>query len=313
MASLDEKAPFFLLAARRGASGLSVCADCREVLLCPNCQRALIAQSDDGYRCLHCKHTGDVFTSCAKCGGMRFLRRIPGSQAIERVTKSLFPRATVVRIDADSERFSSKNADSLRKKYQTADIIVGTPAAAHLLASRASAFSGAGIPDADAFLRWPEYDSEEHTFHLFLRIISAIKRQGNCIIQTRTSDHRVIKGLLSAENTQTFLRNTLEERKLLSYPPFSKLLLSTGTHRDEATLLRQCERVEQLLQKTLPSNTRISPPFIPIREKSKHLHTRRILAKIPLSWDDPIPKSLHQVSHLLPSNWRTETHLPNIL
>ena len=302
--TLGRKQRFFLLASRRGASGLSVCAGCKRVLLCPECDRALVAQSDEGYRCLHCKHVSDMFTACPSCGSMRFLRRIPGTQAMEKKVRSLFPKSNVLRIDADTEFFASRAKTGYREKLEKADIIVATPALANFWPIEAP--GGIGVLDADAFWRWPDFEAEEQAFHLFSRLLNITSPEGFVTIQSRRPDHRVLEALASPQAAEDFLETLLEERQGLRYPPFSRLLVLTGRNRDEKTLLTQSKHLTERAREILGASARISSPFAPMREKKKGFAFRRIVIKLLQDSSKPLPQEAAVFTDKLPTNWRAD-------
>jgi|GEM_PF-7120127 len=278
--TLEKKEIFFLLTARRGMNALSICLDCKQLLTCPQCHRALLAQKNGTYRCGQCHFHSDIFMKCPHCLSMRFSHRIPGTQSIEKKAQELFPFARIMRIDSDSEFFIAKrfNPEAIEMK-KSPDIIIGTPGV--LQQWPLSRPGGVGIIEAQTFWQWPEYLAEERAFQIFSRLLDLLKRSDSPgIIQTRDRDHRVIQALFSRKKTLNLYKEIEEERKDLSYPPFARMISLTGKHTSEKILSRQSGVIRESLVSAFP-DYRISPPFTPLQKKNTSDSFQKILIRIP--------------------------------
>src|SRR4030042_2965879 len=68
---------------RRGFSTRTIWENCKKVLKCPKCDRALIYSEERGqYRCLHCAHKMDLLSACPTCSGFQFSHRGIGTQTV---------------------------------------------------------------------------------------------------------------------------------------------------------------------------------------------------------------------------------------
>ena len=77
---------------RRGFSTRTICENCKKILKCPKCDRALVYSEEQGqYHCLHCAYKMDLLSACPACGGFQFSHRGIGTQTVEKKIKRLFP------------------------------------------------------------------------------------------------------------------------------------------------------------------------------------------------------------------------------
>lgn len=291
--TLEKKRTFFLLVSRRGMGSLNVCRNCKHILSCPKCDRALIAQINGTYHCRHCHFTSDIFLSCPICSGMEFVRKIEGTQTVEKLVRQYFPHASTIRIDSDTLKSAKENALFSKK-----DIIIGTPTVLYRFFGKK--FGGSGIVDADSFWKWPDYLAEEHAFHLFS---SLAHKSYFTVLQTYQPHHRVVQALLSKETQVAFERDLLDERKLLGYPPFSRRITLMGKHADKNFLQKQVDYIQNMFSSLSLPCIQFGIPFVPIRKKDRLFHFLAITIKWRKPWTEPIDASIISLLQSLPNNW----------
>lgn len=314
--TLHKKLPFFLFVSRRGMHTFSFCSDCKKMLTCPKCQHALSEQSNETYKCMYCDFISKAFMECPHCHGMRFTHKNVGTQAIERNIKMLFPYSCVVRIDADTTRSKTKKKEeAFQEKLQKAHIIIGTPSLASLPFLRKP--GGIGIIEAESFLQWPEYLAEEQAFQFFSHLanlsFSEPKNPIPFLIQTFNEHHRIIQALSSSQEEVLFKKSLEQERKDLLYPPFSRILLLTGSYKTEKKALKDSEGIYTNLKEALPKTIHISLPFSPMRNRKDFLLQKNIVIKIPKQWNYPLNKKVYKTLLSLPPHWTIDVDPKEIL
>ena len=90
---------------RRGANTWVFCRDCGHVEHCPSCDMALTWHRHDGrLRCHLCNHERAAPRNCPACRSRRIRYFGAGTQQVEQELQRHFPRARVLRWDADSAR-----------------------------------------------------------------------------------------------------------------------------------------------------------------------------------------------------------------
>lgn len=303
--TLKDKNPFFLFVSRRGMHTLSFCSDCKKVLLCPKCQHILSEQNNETYACLSCGFISKTFMECPHCHGMQFTHKNTGTQAIEKTLKTLFPYTRIVRVDADTLESKVKKKEVFQEKLEKADIVVGTPALAYLPFLRK--LGGIGIIEAESFLQWSEYLAEEQAFQFFTHVAnlshSETKKSTPFIIQTYNENHRVVRALSHRKEEIIFAKEILEERKEFLYPPFSKMILLSGSYKTEKKANKEAEDLYTILKKSLSPNTSVSPPFSSMRKKKDALFRKNIVIKIPKKWNSPLDNKVYGILLSLPAHW----------
>lgn len=303
--TLGNKDPFFIFVSRRGMHTFSFCSDCKKMLTCPHCKHILSEQSNETYKCMHCNFISKAFMECPHCHGMQFTHRNIGTQAIEKTVKILFPYAHVLRVDADTIESKAKKKELFQEKLKKADIVIGTPTLAYLPFLRKP--GGIGIIEAESFLQWSEYLAEEQAFQFFTHLAnsfhSSAKNSPPFIIQTYNENHRVIHALSHHKEETLFKKDIEKERKELLYPPFSRMILLSGSYKTEKKALKESEEIHITLKKSLPANTRISLPFSPMRNRKDLLFQKNIVIKIPKEWNKPLGKKIYDTILSLPSHW----------
>lgn len=292
----------FLFAGKRGMSSFSICASCKEVLRCPRCERALIYDKDGHYRCLHCAYKTDIFAKCPKCDGTEFRNVGIGNQTIEREIKKIFPGAKTRLIDFES----LKNKDDQKKLFseinsEKFDIIIGTQTI--LKAWDLPKIGLIGIINADDLLSFSEYNSDERAFQILSEALQkASDTKGTkLIIQTYNTEHPITKSI-GESGLEKFYENELEQRKLLQYPPFCKMIKLTLRTFYQAKIEKESAFIFGRMKILSEKNSDISvfEPFIPKLSKIRDKFRKQIVIKLRCK---EIPEELERTLKNLGSEW----------
>ncbi len=232
-----EQAILFLN--RRGFAPAVRCDACGELLRCGDCDVALTfhrapglrARRDGavepvaaGLRCHYCDHVEELPLRCPKCSGKLALEGA-GTERLEDVLASAFPRARVARLDRDVASGREIEAILDRVRAREIDVLVGTQMVTkgHDLPF----VTLVGVVNADAALSMPDFRAAERTFQLLVQVAGRAGRgdaPGRVIVQTRTPEHAAIR-CAAAHDVEAFQRVELLDREELGYPPFSRLVL----------------------------------------------------------------------------------------
>ncbi len=211
--ALKKKLLTLIFVPRRGYANFLLCADCGEVMRCPNCNIGLSFHLGGGMICHCCGFQKEAPLICPFCEG-RGLKKIGwGTQRIEIAAKKRFPQARVKRFDLDVFKSFSPNLLSEIKKEKI-DILIGT----QLLMKEEviSMVDVVGIMLLDILLNMPDFRATEHAFHFLSKIRQNLKKDSSLIIQTYNPTHYVLTG----KNDEEFYEEELKIRQTLEYPPF---------------------------------------------------------------------------------------------
>jgi len=194
---LSQKRQAILFINHQGMNSFTVCAECKEVLRCPQCQRTLVYQESGTYKCLHCNYDSGAFAKCAKCGSLQFSNIGTGTQTVEREIKKRFFSARIARADNRTMK-NTKDQENLFHNFKEGkiDILIGTQMITK--GWDVPNVSLVGIIDADSLLSIPDISTDERAIQ---HIMQAAGRTGRpqstfackVIIQTFDPNNAIIK------------------------------------------------------------------------------------------------------------------------
>ena len=220
--TLDNKKQVILLLNRRGHNTYISCPNCGYVMTCPNCSISLTYHSaNHRLMCHYCGYSSSADTKCPECGNehMKFLGA--GTQRLEEEIKKLFPKARVLRVDADSTLARESYSEYLNAfaagEY---DILLGTQMVAKGLDFPNVTLVGVLGADSAAFSE--DFRSFERTFSLLTQVVGRAGRGENAglaIVQSINPDSELI-GLAAKQDYEGFYESEIMTRKLMIYPPY---------------------------------------------------------------------------------------------
>ena len=217
---LDKKEQIMLFMNRRGYSSFVSCRSCGEVVMCPHCDISLTLHKDKGLICHYCGYTTKLPNSCTKCGSPYIAEFGVGTQKLEQLTKKMYPKARVLRMDADTAAGKNAGKDILKTFSDgEADILVGTQ-----MIVKGHDFprvSLVGIIAADTSLYVSDYTSSQRTFELITQAAGRAGRaqiKGDVVIQTYNPEHYAIIAA-AKQDYELYYNNEITFRRLAGYPP----------------------------------------------------------------------------------------------
>ena len=264
---------------RRGSAPLTICDDCGEEVLCPNCYLPLTLHADDYVlQCHTCGFSEKVPVGCPKCGAPGLIHKGFGTKLLENELKRLFPRARVRRFDADNKKGEGLDAIYSEVRDGEVDILVGTQTLAKGL--DLPKLATVGVVQADAGLSLPDYMAEERTFQLLTQVIGRVGRghlkSAEVFIQTYRPEHPVLT-FAADEDYLGFYDYMISKRQRAGFPPFRFVAKLEITMKTEAVVLR---KVRELVKK-LSADKRliVSPPQPAFHERTSRGYTWQIVVR----------------------------------
>ena len=220
--NLEEGHQSILLMNRRGYNTYAACNTCGEPVTCPNCSISLTYHRDSNrLLCHYCGYSVPFTSHCEKCGSESVRYSGKGTQHVEEELQEIFPKARILRLDADSTMqkyaFDEKLGAFRRGEY---DIIIGTQMVAKGLDFEN--VSLVGVLSADSELFNDDYKSMERTFDLITQVVGRSGRgsaPGKAIIQTIAPETEVIR-LAARQDYPAFYRREITMRRAMVYPPY---------------------------------------------------------------------------------------------
>lgn len=264
---------------RRGSAPLTICEDCGEEILCPNCFLPLNLHADEYVlHCHTCGYSVKVPSSCPKCGAPGLVHKGFGTKLLETELGRLFPSAVVKRFDADNKKGEGMDALYSAVRDGEVDILVGTQAIAKGL--DLPKLSTVGVVQADAGLSLPDYMAEERVFQLLTQVIGRVGRghmdKAEVYIQTYRPEHPVL-AYAAKEDYLGFYEYMVAKRRKAGFPPFRFVMKLEITMKTEAIVLRKVrELVRQLSD---DSRLIVSPPQPGFHERTAKGYTWQIIVR----------------------------------
>lgn len=281
--ALANKEQIILFQNRRGFAPMVECRTCGWVPKCKNCDVSLTYHKGiNQLTCHYCGYTYVLPRSCPACEGTEIVNRGFGTEKIEDDVKTLFPEASVARMDLDTTRTRSAYEKIIIDFEQgKTDILIGTQ-----MVSKGLDFdhvSIVGILNADTMLNYPDFRAYERAFQLMAQVAGRAGRknkQGKVILQTRSIDHPIIHQVI-ANDYEEMVVGQLAERQMFRYPPYYRLIYVYLKHRNEEQLGVMADAMAGRLRSVF--GNRVLGPDKPPVARIQTLFIKKIVLKMEYS------------------------------
>lgn len=218
---------------RRGFSTFVSCRACGYVAKCPNCSVSLNYHSKgQKLKCHICGFSTPNPEKCPECGSKYIKYFGAGTQKAEETLTEVFPRATYVRMDADTTSHKFSHERLLDKfKNENVDVLLGTQ-----MITKGLDFPNVTLSvvlAADCLLNTGDYNASERAFAQLVQVCGRAGRgekAGRAVVQTYDPCNKVI-AFAARCDYEGFYKDEIASRKIMEYPPFSEIVsvLITGT------------------------------------------------------------------------------------
>lgn len=262
-ANLQKGEQSILLLNRRGYHTIISCCDCYQPVYCPNCSVPLTYhKKNNKLMCHYCGYVSEPVTVCPSCGSERLKNMGFGTQKLEEELSVFFPKARVLRMDADTtfSRYSyEKNFTDFREgKY---DIMIGTQ-----MIGKGLDFPNVtlvGVLSVDKALYAGDFRSYERTFSLITQVVGRGGRggsRGRAILQTFIPEHYIMN-LAAAQDYKGFYNEEIAIRRAMIFPPLCDMCIFCFSGNEDITVRLGAEAVLRLMNGRL----REIQPKTPVR------------------------------------------------
>ena len=235
---------------RRGYSNSIICTDCGSPFKCSRCSVTLTFHAQrKALLCHHCGYHLRASQICPHCGGSRLQSLGFGTERVEKEIRTLFPQATVARMDSDVMTKRDAYGRLLQAlERREIDILIGTQMI--VKGHDFPQITLMGIVAADVTINLPDFRATERGFQLISQAAGRVgrgDRPGPVIIQTFLPDHYVIQ-TARKHDYMGFYQQEMAYRRALGYPPFTRIInirVSAKSAREaEETIRRLAKRGE---------------------------------------------------------------------
>jgi primosomal protein N' (replication factor Y) len=228
-----------------------------------------------------------------------------GTEKIEDEISILFEGIRVGRLDTDAAR-SQSNAEKVIGDFAAGklDLLVGTQ-----MVSKGLDFENVslvGILDADSMLHFPDFRAFERSYQLISQVSGRAgrrKKRGKVIVQTMDPEHPVIRKICQGDYEILF-QEQMEERQLFGYPPFTRMIRITFSHKVPSILDGATDLLGKQLKELFTS--RVLGPQYPSVRKIENAFIKQIILKIEREASYERAKEL--LAAMLKRTFRTEVY-----
>ncbi len=224
-ASLERGEQAMILLNRRGYSAWVMCRSCGDTLQCRDCAVAMTYHKrQHRLLCHYCGYQQPVPKSCPKCGSEYVQFMGTGSEKLEDLLHTVFPKARIGRMDRDTVR-GHDDFERMLSAFQAGDIdlLVGTQMIAK--GHDVHGVTLVGVVGADTALGLPDFRAAERTFQLLTQVAGRAGRgemMGKVVLQTHFPDHYAVQ-FAARHDYHGFAEKELRFRGWMHYPPFDAL------------------------------------------------------------------------------------------
>lgn len=260
---LEIKEQVILFLNRRGFARNAQCPNCGHVVECPHCALSLTYhRKEERMICHLCHYKAITPRKCPSCADPSILFQGFGTEKVEEITKMVFPKAIVKRLDADITRKKGALKETLEEfRQHKIDILIGTQMIAKGL--HFPSVTLVGVLNADLSLHTPDFRAGERTFQLLTQVAGRSGRgplEGEVVIQTFTPHAPSIQ-YARHHDFAGFAEQELEFRKAFEYPPYSHLAVITTASQKEDLAEFTLKNIHQRLKKEKPESVYVGEPL----------------------------------------------------
>ncbi|MEB3299067.1 MAG: primosomal protein N' [Candidatus Sericytochromatia bacterium] len=311
--TLERGEQAIILLNRRGWAPTVLCRTCGTLVRCPTCAIALTHHREAGQlRCHYCGHAESPEKPCSSCGGSCTRSRGAGTEQVTALLERRFEGVPILRLDRDTA--AAKDAhDRILGAFgrKEAGILVGTQ-----MVAKGLDFPGVtlvGVLSADAALGLPDFRAAERTFQLVTQVAGRAgrAREGRVVVQALDPDHPAVRHA-ARHDYEAFANEELALRRMLDYPPFTRLVVVTASSQDETL----AEAAARSFRGSLPATEGqvLGPapaPLARLHGRSRHLilfKTRHLHATT-----TAIRRTIEAMDHERDIRWTVDVDAMNLL
>ena len=192
---LDRGEQVMLFMNRRGYAPFVSCRKCGEALRCPHCDVSLNLHKNGILQCHYCGYQTNLPKICPNCKSKYLAAFGTGTEKLESICHSVFPKAGILRMDRDSTGKKGKYEEILQAfSEEKADILLGTQ-----MIVKGHDFPKVtlvGIIAVDQILLDSDFQAGEWAYQLITQVSGRAgrgERAGEVLIQSYQPDHPLLE------------------------------------------------------------------------------------------------------------------------
>ncbi|MFC1842615.1 primosomal protein N' [Candidatus Dependentiae bacterium] len=279
---LAKREQIIIFLNRRGYSFFVQCKSCSFIPTCPNCSVSLTLHKNNTLHCHYCQYAIEQPKVCPDCKKKEFLKKGIGTQQVVTILEKIFPYARIGRADLDTTT-KKKLWQETMSDFEAGciDILVGTQTI-----SKGFHFPRVtlvGVLWADLNLHFPIFNATETTLQQLIQVAGRAGRnhEKSEVIVQAMDIHKVFDYLNEIDYLK-FYANEIENRKLLGYPPYKRLVEIELKNTNESHIEKESQILVITLSQVCKKNNLaidVLGPAQPPVSKIKNTYIRKIYLK----------------------------------
>lgn len=245
--ALGNQAILFLN--RRGYSNYLTCDSCGYVPQCENCDITLTYHSTtSSLKCHYCGYEKNFTKKCPDCEEGYMMDLGTGTQKIESQVATLFPQATIFRMDKDTTQKRGMHSIILDEFKKTpSSILIGTQ-----MIGKGHDFPKVtlvGIINADQGMNSPDYKALERSYSIIEQVGGRAGRdivEGKVILQTFSPNNK-LSYFIKNHDYVGFYNYEIENRRLFKYEPFGNLIKITVSSPKDSSSKNSSLKIQEAM------------------------------------------------------------------
>lgn len=292
----------FIFAARKGLSAITICRDCGEQVKCGNCSSPMVlykTKSGGAFKCHQCGEARDAAEVCQNCGSWKLAAFGLGIDRVGEEIRKNIQNINLFEINKDVTGTAVKALSVAEEFYnKRGSVLLGTEMAFSFLRKKVA---NSAIASFDSLFSVPDFRIREKMFRLILQTKDVAKE--NFLIQTRNPADLTINFAITG-NLIEFYKKEIEDRQILSYPPFG-IFIKITTRGTRNFVAKETENLKNILKDYNPT------VFSSVHEKKGEQAAVNAVIKLPKEkWVEP---ALLHVLKSLPPHFEVKVDPDNLL
>jgi primosomal protein N' (replication factor Y) len=261
----SEPDPVIVFFNRRGYASFMICSRCRYIPRCQRCDVTMSFHKKEGkLLCHYCGFSSPRINKCPRCGAAMVFGRSFGIEVVEEELKKIYPDKQIVCFDSDRVR-TRRDQEKILVRFgeKKIDILLGTQLLAHQenLASASTVF----ILYPEIFLTLPDFRASQKTFQTVSQMTNCLAKEEDSwlYIQTANPDHHSIRHAAFGDYNR-FYEKEIQYRRMMDYPPFSRLAEILLTGENLRTLAAESRKIFARVKDRDPQIETWGPALAPV-------------------------------------------------
>lgn len=283
--NIKNKEQTMLFLNKRGYNSYLTCKECGYVFNCPNCDVAMTYHKTNNLLlCHYCSHAERNVHICPKCGSEQISSYNLGTEKLEEELKELFPKISVLRMDADTTIARDAQAKILDDfKNNNIDVLIGTQ-----MISKGHDMPNVtlvGIIGADSLLAMNDFSASERAFSNIYQVSGRAGRstkEGRVLIQTSDAENYILEAVKHNDYNE-FFDKEIDYRKTYGYPPFIDILLFEVSGANLEDVKSDAEKLYNILSYDNQNEYRVFSPKSPYIQKLNNRFRVNVMVKAKLN------------------------------